>query len=273
MTPLAPSQPPAALLTCARTGLPPLPWVGPKSGSAGCFKEIVRARMVELLSSSSSRLRGAGRGGGGGGRGAAGPGDGVVDSLGGVGLGGGAGGGGGGVVLATSAGGDSQGASQGASSGDKSWIDRQCRIHSALDEHGAAPFTAQRLSELLVDERTSALSRGHLCNAIEKLLAVTTTVPHAEPTATVPHVEPKEGWLAVGGLGLGAAGGAGGGVGAAGEGGLGGGCRGGAGGGAGGAVTVTPKQKRKRDGPERQGTPRVGGKRGGAARGGRAVAE
>jgi hypothetical protein len=106
-------------------------------------------------------------------------------------------------------------------------------------------------------------------------------VPHVEPTATVPHVEPKEGWLAVGGLGLGAAGGAGGGVGAAGEGGLGGGCRGGAeiqqavgaGGAVTSAVTVTPKQKRKRDGPERQGTPRVGGKRGGAARGGRAVAE
>ena len=62
-------------------------------------------------------------------------------------------------------------------SGDP-YADTLKRMLALLDEFPNAPFTAQRLCELLIDpRRVYASSTRKLMNAIEKLLTVSSTVP------------------------------------------------------------------------------------------------
>merc|ERR1712032_1632098 len=61
------------------------------------------------------------------------------------------------------------------------------RLMTLLEEFPNAPFTAQRLCELLLDpHRIYTTSTRKLMNALEKLLTVSSTVPTMQLAATKP---------------------------------------------------------------------------------------
>ena len=56
-----------------------------------------------------------------------------------------------------------------------SFLDRQCAILSSLDSFDAAPFTVQRLCELMLAVEKGGLVLHKFCTSVERLLSVTTT--------------------------------------------------------------------------------------------------
>jgi len=66
----------------------------------------------------------------------------------------------------------------------ESFADQRTRLHEALEQFQGIPFTVQRYAELLCEPKSMYSSTRKLVSALDKVLAISTTIPQYDPRGT-----------------------------------------------------------------------------------------